>query len=302
MRNISIWISAMRLRTLPLSIAGIIVSAFLAHYNGVFKWDIFILAIITTLSFQILSNLANDYGDGVKGTDNSDRIGPERAIQSGELSPDELMNAIKINIMVSVILAFLLIFSAFGVKHFFLTILFFLLGVFSISAAIRYTVGDQAYGYRGLGDVFVFVFFGLLSVIGSYVLFAKEFDHVTVLPALTIGLLSTAVLNLNNMRDRLSDEKSNKITLAVKLGERKVKIYHNVLVVGAIITSLMFGILYYTSPYNLIYVVAYIPLLLHLKRVNANIDAKLFDPELKKLALTTVFLALLLGLGHLLPF
>ncbi|WJJ95577.1 1,4-dihydroxy-2-naphthoate octaprenyltransferase [Algibacter luteus] len=302
MQNISTWVSAMRLRTLPLSIAGIVVSACLAHYNGFFEWDIFVLAVITTLSFQILSNLANDYGDGIKGTDNEDRIGPERAIQSGQISPEELMNAIKINIMVSIILAFLLIFSAFGVKHFLLTVLFFLLGFLSISAAISYTVGDKAYGYRGLGDLFVFIFFGLLSVIGSYVLFAKEFHHVTFLPAITIGLLSTAVLNLNNMRDRLSDEKSNKITLAVKLGENKIRIYHNVLVLGAIIVSLLFGILYYTSPYNLIYFVAYIPLLLHLKRVNGNIDPKLFDPELKKLALTTVLLSILMGLGHLLPF
>jgi 1,4-dihydroxy-2-naphthoate octaprenyltransferase len=268
----------------------------------VFSWNIFILAILTTLSFQILSNLANDFGDGVKGTDNDDRIGPERAIQSGQITPEELMNAIKINIMVSIILSFLLIFSAFGVKHFFLTVIYFLLGILSIFAAIRYTIGDKAYGYRGMGDVFVFVFFGLISVVGSYVLFAKEIHHVTILPAITIGFLSTAVLNLNNMRDRLSDEKSNKMTLAVKLGEKNVKIYHNVLVIGAIVASFLFGILYYTSAYNLIYFVAYIPLILHLIRVNRNIDPKLFDPELKKLALTTVLLAILMGIGHLMPF
>ena len=221
MQNISTWISAMRLRTLPLSIAGIILAACFAHYNGVFNWGIFILAIITTLSFQILSNLANDYGDGVKGTDNEDRIGPERAIQSGEISPDDLMGAIKVNIVISIIFAFTLIFFAFGVKHFFLTIFFFSLGIGAIIAAIRYTMGHDAYGYRGLGDVFVFIFFGLVSVIGCYVLFAKQIDHVVLLPAIVIGLLSTAVLNLNNMHDRLSDEKSNKITLAVKLGENK---------------------------------------------------------------------------------
>tara|TARA_R110002126_G_scaffold200763_6_gene348335 strand:- start:1960 stop:2868 length:909 start_codon:yes stop_codon:yes gene_type:complete len=302
MQNISIWISTMRLRTLPLSIAGIILAAFLAHYNGVFEWKIFILAILTTLSFQILSNLANDYGDGVKGTDNENRIGPERAIQSGEISPEELMNAIKLNIVISIILAFTLIFSAFGVKHFLLTIFFFSLGIGSIISAIRYTMGNNAYGYKGMGDVFVFVFFGLVSVIGCYVLFAKQIDHVIFLPAITIGLLSTAVLNLNNMRDRLSDKKSNKITLAVKLGEKNVKIYHNILVLGAIILSGLFGLLYFTSLYNLIFIITYIPLLLHLKRVNGNIDPKLLDPELKKLALTTVLLAILMGIGHLLPF
>lgn len=302
MQNITIWISAMRLRTLPLSISGIILAACLAHYNGVFQWDIFILAILTTLSFQILSNLANDYGDGVRGTDNEDRIGPERVIQSGKISPEELMGAIKVNILLSIILAFSLIFSAFGVKHFFLTIFFFLLGIGSIIAAIRYTMGINAYGYKGMGDVFVFVFFGLVSVIGCYVLFAKQIDHVALLPAFTIGLLSTAVLNLNNMRDRLTDKKSNKITLAVKFGEKKVKTYHNVLVLAAIIVSGLFGVLYYTSLYNLIFIVTYIPLFLHLKRVNNNIDPKLLDPELKKLALTTVLLAILMGIGHLLPF
>lgn len=302
MQNILIWVSAMRLRTLPLSIAGIIIAACLAHYNGVFKWDIFILAILTTLSFQILSNLANDYGDGVKGTDNDERIGPERAIQSGDISPEELFNAIKLNILISIILAFALIFSALGVKHFLLTILFFSLAIGSVVAAIRYTMGDDAYGYKGFGDVFVFIFFGLISVVGCYVLFAKQFDHVTFLPALTIGLLSTAVLNLNNMRDRLTDEKANKITLAVKLGERKVKLYHNILVFSAIIVSGLFGVLYFTSLYNLIFMIAYVPLILHIKRVNSIQNPKLFDPELKKLALTTVALAVLLGVGYLLPF
>ena len=302
MQNISIWISAMRLRTLPLSIAGIILAGSLAYYNGVFEWGIFILALLTTLSFQILSNLANDYGDGVKGTDNEDRIGPERAIQSGEITPSELIKAIKLNIVISIMFAFALIFLAFGVKHFFLTILFLSLAIGSIVAAIRYTMGFNAYGYKGLGDIFVFIFFGLASVIGCYVLFAKQIDHVTILPAFTIGLLSTAVLNLNNMRDRLSDEKSNKITLAVKLGEKNVKIYHNALVILAIILSGLFGFLYYTSPYNLIFIITYIPLILHLKRVNNNVDPKLLDPELKKLALTTVLLAILMGIGHLLPF
>ncbi|WOD43010.1 1,4-dihydroxy-2-naphthoate octaprenyltransferase [Hwangdonia lutea] len=300
MKNISLWVSTMRLRTLPLSVSGIILASCLAAYNGYFNWKICVLAILTTLSLQILSNLANDYGDGIKGTDNEDRIGPERAIQSGKISPDDMFGAIRINILVSIILAFALIFTAFGVKHFLLTMLFFALGIASVVAAMRYTIGSNAYGYRGLGDVFVFVFFGLVSVIGCYVLYAKTIDHVVFLPACTIGLLSMGVLNLNNMRDIISDEKSNKITLAVKLGQNKVKIYHTVLIVSAIILSALFGILYYTSPFNLIFVVAYGPLILHLKKINNNKDPKLLDPELKKLALTTVLLAILMGIGHLL--
>ena len=298
--KISIWISTMRLRTLPLSISGIILASCLAHYNGVFSWSICILAILTTLSFQILSNFANDYGDGIKGTDNDDRIGPERAIQSGKISPEELFSAIKLNILISIVLASVLVFNAFGVKYFFLTLIFFLLGIASVAAAMRYTIGENAYGYRGLGDAFVFIFFGLVSVIGCYILFAKKIDHVAFLPACTIGLLSAAVLNLNNMRDRASDEKSNKITLAVKLGVKKAKRYHNILIILAIILSALFGVLYYTSPFNLIFIVAYIPLIIHLKKVNNNSEPRLLDPELKKLALTTVLLAVLMGVGHLL--
>ncbi|WP_298533913.1 1,4-dihydroxy-2-naphthoate octaprenyltransferase [uncultured Algibacter sp.] len=299
MEKISTWISAMRLRTLPLSISGIILASCLAHYNGFFQWHIFVLAILTTLSFQVLSNLANDYGDGVKGTDNDDRIGPERAIQSGKISPEELFHAIKINVLISIGLALALIFQAFGSKHFLLTVTFFALGMGSIVAAIRYTVGGKAYGYKGLGDVFVFLFFGLVSVIGCYVLYARTIDHVVFLPAITIGLLSTGVLNLNNMRDRNSDAKADKITLAVKLGETRVKQYHYFLIISAITLSGLFGILYYTSPFNLIFIIAYIPLFIHLKKVKTNTDLKLLDPELKKLALTTVLLAVLMGIGHL---
>lgn len=302
MQSINIWISAMRLRTLPLSIAGVVLASCFAYYNSAFSWEIFSLAILTTVSFQILSNLANDYGDGLKGTDNNERIGPERALQSGKISSEELLNGIKLNIVISIGLAITLIHSAFGVKHFYFTLFFFVLGIGAIIAAIRYTMGTNAYGYKGLGDVFVFVFFGFVSVIGSYVLYTKKLDHVTFLPAFTIGLLSTAVLNLNNMRDRLTDEKSRKFTLAVKLGEAKVKIYHNMLVLGAIVFSGLFGLLYFTSIYNLIFCITYIPLLLHLKRVNKITDPKLFDPELKKLALTTVLIATLMGIGHLLPF
>lgn len=300
MKKFSIWISTMRLRTLPLSISGIILASCFAAYNSLFNWRICILAILTTLSFQILSNLANDYGDGVKGTDNNDRIGPERGIQSGKISPNEMFNAIKINVLVSIILSFALVFSAFGVKHFLLTVIFFVLGVACIVAAIRYTVGERAYGYNGLGDLFVFVFFGLISVIGSYVLFTKSIDHVVFLPACTIGLLSAAVLNLNNMRDIVSDEKSQKNTLAVKLGIKKAKKYHIILIVLSIFLSGLFAILYYTSPYNLIFIVTYIPLTLHIKTVVSNTESKLLDPELKKVAFTTVALAILMGVGHLL--
>jgi 1,4-dihydroxy-2-naphthoate octaprenyltransferase len=300
MKNVSLWISAMRLRTLPLSISGIILASCLAEYNGFFNWKIFTLSILTTLSFQILSNLANDYGDGMKGTDNLDRIGPERAIQSGKITPESMFNAIKISVLISIFLATMLIFVSFRAQHFFLALMFFILGMASVAAAMQYTIGKNAYGYKGYGDLFVFVFFGLVSVIGCYVLYSKQIDHVVFLPAVTIGLLSTAVLNLNNMRDIESDKKAQKFTLAVKLGRNNAKKYHDFLIGSAIIVSGLFGILYYTSPFNLIFMVAYIPLILHLLRVNKIKELHLLDPELKKLALTTFLLAILMGIGHLL--
>lgn len=300
MVKISHWVSAFRLRTLPLSISGIIVASSLAAYNGLFQWTIFILAILATLSYQILSNLANDYGDGVKGTDNDSRIGPERAIQSGLISPQEMLQAIRINILICIVLTIGVIHFAFGAKHILLALLFLGLGIIAVISAMKYTMGNTAYGYRGLGDIFVFIFFGLVSVIGCYMLFAKQIDHIVFLPAITIGLLSAGVLNLNNMRDRITDATSNKITLAIKLGAEKAKGYHLFLIISAIIISIIYSVLYYNSLYNFIFFLAYIPLIMHIKNVIKIKAPKDYDPELKKLALSTFALATLLAIGHLL--
>ena len=298
--DLKVWVSAMRLRTLPLSVSGIIIGASLAHYNGFFKLNIFVLALCTTICLQILSNLANDYGDGIKGTDNNGRIGPERALQSGKITPAQMFHAIKVNIILVIFFAFTLIFNAFGLNNFLYSMFYFVLGGLSIAAAIKYTVGESAYGYRALGDLFVFIFFGLVSVIGSYFLFAKQIDHVLLLPAISVGLLSVSVLNLNNMRDIESDKKSNKITLAVKFGKKGSKIYHITLLLLAIFISLLFALFYYTSPFNLIFLVAFIPLIGHIKTVLKNKEPKLLDSQLKVLALTTFVFSILLGIGQLL--
>jgi 1,4-dihydroxy-2-naphthoate octaprenyltransferase len=298
-KKYKIWLSAFRLRTLPLSISGIIVAASLATYNGFFNWIVLVLAILTTLSLQILSNLANDYGDGIKGTDNHERIGPQRTVQSGDITPEEMFEAIKVNILVTIGLSFFLIMAAFGTHHFWLAMLFFGLGLLSIYAAIKYTIGKNAYGYKGLGDLFVMVFFGFVSVGGGYLLFSRQLDHIVFLPACTIGLLSVAVLNLNNLRDIDSDRKANKNTLIVKMGFEKGKKYHYFLIGSAIVLSALFGILYYTTIFNLIFFIAYIPLVKHLHTVYKNTEPRFLDPELKKLALTTFLLSILLAIGHL---
>jgi len=300
MKKIKPWLSAMRLRTLPLSVSGIILGTCFAYYNGYFSWWVLVLAILTTMSLQILSNLANDYGDGVKGTDNDERVGPERAIQSGAITPDQMLDAIKFNIVVVIILTLALIWAAFGPNEFLLLLLFVTLGGMSVYAALNYTMGDSPYGYKALGDVFVFIFFGLISTLGSYLLYTKSIDHVAILPAIALGFLSVGVLNLNNMRDIQSDANSGKITIAVKLGLKKAKSYHNLLILGAMLLSIVFSILYYIEPYNFLYLLSFIPFVIHLIKINKAKEPSDFDSQLKVLALSTFLFSILLGIGYIL--
>jgi 1,4-dihydroxy-2-naphthoate octaprenyltransferase len=293
------WISAARLRTLPLSVSGIIVGTTIAVAEGFFSVIIFSLALATTLGLQVLSNFANDYGDGVKGTDNEDRVGPQRVIQSGLISQKEMLQGIIITAMVTLLFAILLIYVAFGRENLGYALFFFLLGVGAIAAAIKYTVGKSAYGYRGLGDVFVFIFFGVVAVYGSYFLYAHQWNWLVLLPAFSIGFLSMGVLNLNNMRDRISDEKASKNTLVVKLGAKNAKNYHYSLILGAILCLVLFTVLTLESINDFLYIPALIPLILHLKRVVENENATLLDPELKILALSTFATALLFGFGQI---
>jgi len=268
----------------------------MAVKENLFDPSIFVLAILTTVGFQVLSNFANDYGDGVKGTDNEDRVGPKRAMQSGLLTDKDLKKGITITIVITLILTGALTFVAFGSQNFGYSILFFLLGIASVVAAIKYTVGVNAYGYRAMGDVFVFLFFGFLSVLGSYFLYSKNLHFLIVLPAITIGLLSTAVLNLNNMRDRLSDVKVNKITVPVLLGEKKAKNYHAFLLLGAYIAAFLYFYFSSLSWWQFAPLLAFLPLLKHYSVVQLNREPSHLDPELKKVALCTFFFSVLMFL------
>ncbi|EDP70586.1 1,4-dihydroxy-2-naphthoate octaprenyltransferase [Flavobacteriales bacterium ALC-1] len=300
MKKIKPWLSAMRLRTLPLSVSGIILGSCFAYYNGHFNPWVMVLAILTTMSLQVLSNLANDYGDGVRGTDNDERVGPERAIQSGEITPEEMLEAIKKNILIVIVLTLSLIWVAFGPTNFLFLLLFVFFGGLSVYAALNYTMGDSPYGYRALGDIFVFIFFGLMSTIGSYLLYMHTIDHVVILPALALGMLSVGVLNLNNMRDIGPDANAGKITLAVKLGIENAKKYHFSLIIGAMVLSVIFSILYYVEPYNFMYLIAFLPLISHIKKIKVAKTADDFDSQLKVLALSTFLFSLLLGIGYIL--
>ena len=290
------WVEAARVRTLPLSVSGIIVGSFYAMSQGMFNWNIVVFALLTTLGLQILSTFANDYGDGIKGTDNQDRVGPMRAIQSGVISPAAMKKAMVLTSAITLLFAVLLIYFAFKDHYLLYSLIFFVLGILAIASAIRYTVGKGAYGYRGFGDVFVFVFFGLVSTFGVYFMFSKSIDWLLLLPAIAIGFLSVGVLNLNNMRDEASDRKSGKNTLVVKMGGAAAKKYHYFLVISAMILVLVFAFLNDFHFDQYIFVVAYFPMISHLITVYRNQNPKFLDPELKKLAISTFLLAVLLAL------
>lgn len=291
--NIKLWIQAARLRTLPLSVSGIIVGSAYAHYKGFSDWSIVILALLTTLGLQVLSNYANDYGDGVKGTD-ANRIGEKRLVAAGLISAEQMKRAVIITAITTFMLALALIYTAFGKDNFILSLIFILLGIGSIGAAIKYTVGKGAYGYSGFGDLFVFVFFGWVSVIGSNFLFTHFIDWKLFLPASSIGLLSVAVLNLNNMRDIENDKIAGKNTLVVKMGLNWAKKYHEACISIASIMFVVFCLIIKVAALPVI--IINIPLILHIGKIKKSAKYEDFDPELKKVALTTFALSILFWL------
>ena len=291
------WIEAARVRTLPLSVSGILVGSFYAMSQAYFNWKIVIFALSTTLGLQILSNFANDYGDGIRGTDNDDRVGPKRAIQSGTITPQAMKVAMFFMTFLTLVSALMLIYVSFKGKYLLYSIVFFVLGLLAITSAVRYTVGKNPYGYRGYGDVFVFIFFGLVSTFGIYFMFSKTIDWLLLLPATAIGFLSVGVLNLNNMRDEESDRKVGKNTLVVQKGGAWAKKYHFFLVISAMVLVLVFAFLNKFKIDQYIFVVAYFPMLSHLITVYRNKVPRFLDPELKKLAISTFLLAVLLSLA-----
>lgn len=293
MEKTKIWVQAARLRTLPLSLSGIIVGTAMAARQGLFGLDIFVLALLTTVGFQVTSNFANDYGDGVKGTDNEDRIGPQRALQGGLLSRFELKRGIIASIIISMLFAIILIYRSFGLENLTYITIFFILGAMSIWAAIKYTMGSNPYGYRGLGDLYVFLFFGFLGVLGSMFLYTKTLDWPSVLPATGLGLLCVGVLNLNNLRDIVSDKKHGKVTLVVKMGFENGKRYHFLLIIIAFLCFISYSLIEDIGWKQMFFMLAFIPIFTHLLKVMKTHDPGLLDGELKKLALSSFLLAVL---------
>ena len=295
----SAWISAFRFRTLPLALSSILLGSFIAAYQQKFDWSIALLAISTTLFLQILSNLANDYGDGIKGTDNLERIGPNRAIQSGAISIREMKNMIVVFILLSLVSGIALLAVAFPKDMLNSALFFLILGIVAIAAAIKYTVGKTAYGYHGMGDLFVFLFFGITGVVGTYYLHTLTLAWEVFLAGAAVGFLSAGVLNLNNMRDRISDSKAGKNTLVVKIGGRAAKAYHAFLIIGAILSTAAFILLFELGVWSWIFLATSPLLASNLVRVFKNKEPRSLDPLLKQLALTTLLFVLLLGVGSL---
>lgn len=292
------WIAAARLRTLPLSISGIILGSLIALSEGYGNWLIFALAFLTTLFLQVLSNYANDYGDGIKGTD-TERIGEKRAVASGEISAKQMKNAVILFSILSAIAAISLIWIAFGAENMKWFLLFLFLTIACVWAAIRYTVGRNAYGYAGMGDLFVFLFFGIVSVWGSYTLHQHEnFNALIFLPSMSIGLLSTAVLNLNNMRDIETDRKAGKMTLPLRMGFENAKKYQAFLILFPFVLTMAYRVLSDKNEFwHFSYLILLIPAVIILRTMFQTQEPRLLDKELKKVALLTLAFSLILGIS-----
>ena len=292
------WLHAIRLRTLPLALASIGLGSFLAAFEGKFRWPVLLLSGLTTVFLQILSNLANDYGDSQHGADHADREGPVRAVQSGKISQKTMKLAIYLFIGLSLISGLSLLYiSISGFSKEFIILL--IIGMLAIGAAMNYTMGKNPYGYAGFGDLFVILFFGFVGVMGTYFCHTGSFSVQALLPAFSCGLLSTAVLNVNNIRDIISDEKAGKKSIPVRIGRKNAVFYHWGLIVSAILSTLIFVLLNYHSPIQLLFLTTMPLLIFNGLKVASIHDPKLLDPFLKQMAISTLLFIITFGIGNL---
>ena len=296
--NTKVWLQAFRLRTLPLALSCIAMGGFLASAAGAFQWNIFLLCVSTTIFLQILSNLANDYGDSVNGADHAGRKGPSRAVQSGAITAQQMRAAVIVFVILCLVSGISLLLVSFGVNW--NAILFFFgLGVLSIIAAVAYTVGRKPYGYMGLGDISVLIFFGLVGVMGSYYLFTKQVTVYQVLPALSCGLFSIAVLNVNNIRDIESDRMAGKFSIPVRIGKDKAVVYHWCLLIGGLLSAVLYCVLTYSAPWQFLFLLS-APLFIKNGLAVSRKPSHELDPYVKQMALSTLVFVLLFGVGQLL--
>lgn len=291
------WLHALRLRTLPLALSSIFLGSFVAYFYGEMRWEVLALASLTTIFLQVLSNLANDYGDTVHGADSKERQGPIRAVQSGMISLAEMKRAMIVCGALSFITGLALLFVS--LQSWELIALFIGFGVAAIIAAITYTSGDNPYGYIGLGDISVFLFFGLLGVAGTFFLHTLALQHYVWIPAISLGLFSTAVLNINNIRDISSDTTAGKRSIPVRIGRKKAILYNWCLIIGGNLIILVFA--WYHQAWTALLAWITLPLMIKVGMgVQKEEQADKIDPYLKKMAISTLVWVICFGLGLLL--
>ncbi|MEO9146401.1 MAG: 1,4-dihydroxy-2-naphthoate polyprenyltransferase [Ginsengibacter sp.] len=300
MKKVKAWIKAFRLQSLSLSVSGVILGTFLAYNDGYFSAEVLISALFTTLFLQTLSNLANDYGDTLKGVDNEKRLGPKRGLQTGEISLQQMKAAIIILVFLSLFSGTWLIVA--GTKGFSLKIIlsFFSLGILAIIAAIKYTIGKKPYGYAGFGDAAVFIFFGLTSVLGTYFLHSHQLPMSEILPAASMGLFATGVLNINNLRDYENDQKHFKKSMVVAMGVPSAKIYHALLLILALAFALIYTFLNFKSGYQFLFLATFPLFFFNIRKVFKTEQLEKLDPDLKKLALSSLLFVITFGIGLIL--
>lgn len=294
-----IWLTASRPRTLPLAVASIIMGSFLAAADGGFRWLVTLLCGLTAVFLQVLSNLANDYGDSVHGADSIERLGPARAVQSGLVSAAQMRRAMLFVGVLAAVTGVGLIVSALGGAALLWLIVFALLGGAAIWAAVNYTAGGNPYGYVGLGDLFVLLFFGWVGVMGTYFLNTQQLNWLVMLPATACGLLAVAVLNINNIRDIESDKKAGKQSIPVRIGGERARQYHWLLLGGAVLCAALYVLFTNDSPFQWLFVLV-IPLLVRNGRaVATTFDPLKINPLLKQMSLTTLLFVVLFGIGQI---
>lgn len=297
------WVEAARPRTLPLAVASIMLGNLLAYANGKFDWMIAALAILTTVGLQVLSNFANDYGDSANGIDNQDRKVALRAVQTGKINRQEMKQVVILTACISFLMGIGLLAYSLQDASWEIWLNFLGLGVACIIAAIAYTVGKKPYGYMGLGDLSVFIFFGLVGTMGTYFLQTKSIPFHIAYPAAGCGLLSVAVLNLNNLRDLENDQKSGKNSIPVRIGKAKGFIYQKALLILGILPFVFYHLIVYrlgsTPTANLLVLLGYYPIIIMLRELKSTMTPAEIDPYLKKTALRTLLLILLFGISEI---
>jgi 1,4-dihydroxy-2-naphthoate polyprenyltransferase len=298
MNQVKYWIHAIRLRTLPLALASIGLGSFLAAFEDKMRWAVLILSGLTTVSLQILSNLANDYGDSKHGADHIEREGPARAVQSGKISFESMKKAINLFIGLSLAGGISLLYvSVSGMNIAFFIML--LLGLTAIGAALNYTMGKNPYGYAGFGDLFVILFFGFVGVVGTYFCHTGTVNWSVLLPALSCGLLSAGVLNVNNIRDIESDKIAGKMSVPVRVGRKNAVLYHWILIIIAVAATTVYVIENYRSNMQFLFLIS-VPLLLYNAiKVSTEHEPKKLDPYLKQMAISTLLFIITFGIGNL---